>query len=55
MGCLSAIERALDTIPGVQKVEGDVKTKRVEVLTGEEVEAEEIIRTMDRVGFPVEA
>ncbi len=36
-------------------MEGDVKTKRVEVLLGEEAEAEEIVRTMGQIGFPVEA
>lgn len=33
---------------------GDVKARRVEVLVGEGVEAEEIVRAMGRVGYAAE-
>jgi len=38
----------------VHKVEGNVKTKRVEVLIQGEEDVEEVFRALERIGFPAE-
>ena len=49
-----AIERALGTIPGVEKVEGNPKTKELSVSVAKDGLGEEIVSTMKKIGYPVE-
>ncbi|MBI3126133.1 MAG: hypothetical protein HYZ11_00840 [Candidatus Tectomicrobia bacterium] len=51
------MERALDTVPGVEKTGGDPRTKRLEVRVREGAAGEteeEVVRLMKQIGYPVE-
>ncbi len=41
-------------IPSVVKIEGDVRSKRIEVTVNREDAGEEVVRTLKQIGFPAE-
>jgi copper chaperone len=53
-GCASAIEKALNRLPGVEKVIVDVEEKRVTVTHALALKDAEIRETLERIGFPTE-
>lgn len=54
MHCVGAIKRAVNQLPGVEKVDGDVSTKNVEVaFDPSRVNLEQIKAAMAEEGYPV--
>jgi copper chaperone CopZ len=53
-GCASAIEKALNRLPGIEKVAVEVAEKRVTISHAATLAETEIRETLERIGFPTE-
>jgi len=52
MGCVSAIQEGLKTLPGVEEVEVDLETKQVTV-SGHGLSQEQITDKITTLGYPL--
>lgn len=52
MGCVSAIQEGLKTLPGVEKVDVDLDTKQVTV-SGHGLSEEQITDKITTLGYPL--
>lgn len=52
MGCVSAIQDGLKTLPGVEKVDVNLETKQV-AISGHELSQELIIDKITALGYPL--
>jgi copper chaperone CopZ len=50
--CVQTIERVVGALPGVERVEGDVATKRVEVRYAPPATEEQIVAEMTEWEYP---
>lgn len=51
-GCAGSIKKALGNVQGVNQVDIDIATKTVTVQHDKGLPREEIVKVLDRVGFP---
>lgn len=50
--CMSDVERALSTVPGVRSARVNLTLKRVSVEADPKVTADQLIATLDKIGYP---
>ncbi|MEO5860453.1 MAG: heavy-metal-associated domain-containing protein [Pyrinomonadaceae bacterium] len=52
-GCANAINNAFGRVDGVSNVDVDVETKEVKVDHESSISREDIVKVLDKAGFPV--